>query len=137
MSNIDMGGDPPAPLPPERIDQMVAAARGGATWRAELGLPEPSPRLADAIESLGRVARAAPLQAGGSAFDAVLTAAREDHPGETALDQLVRRARCSRCSRNGEPGDQPEASDTRCVVALVAASSKLSCCRCADPKIDG
>jgi hypothetical protein len=77
---------------PERIDLLLAAARPGATWRAELDLPEPSPRLADAIESLGRVARAAPSAAGASSFDSLLTAAQEDHPGETALDGVARRA---------------------------------------------
>ena len=76
---------------PERIDQLLAAARPGATWRAELGLPEPSPRLADAIVSLGRIARAAPLPAGGSLFDALLATANHDHPSETDLDQVVRR----------------------------------------------
>src|SRR5262249_39445443 len=60
---------------PERIDQLLAAARPGSTWRAELQLPEPSPRLAAAIESLGRLARAAPLAADASPFDGLLTAA--------------------------------------------------------------
>jgi hypothetical protein len=76
---------------PERIDLLLAAAGPGATWRAKLGLPEPSVRLADAIESLGRLVRAAPSPAGASSFDALLTVAKEDHPGETNLDQVVRR----------------------------------------------
>jgi hypothetical protein len=75
---------------PEHIELLLAAARQGATWRAELGLPELTPRLADAIESLGRVAQLAPLSAGASSFDALLEAAKEDHPGEK-LDQIVRR----------------------------------------------
>jgi len=77
---------------PERIDRLLAAARPGATWRVELDLPEPSPRLAGAIESLGRLARAAPLAGGASPFDALLTAAGEDHPDDTSLDELVRHA---------------------------------------------
>jgi hypothetical protein len=76
---------------PEHINLLLAAARPGATWRAGLGLPEPSPRLADAIESLGRVARAAPSPAGVSFFDALITAAKEDHPGAGPLDRMVRR----------------------------------------------
>jgi hypothetical protein len=76
---------------PERIDRLLAGARPGTPWRAGLGLPEPSPRLADAIESLGRLVRAAPLRAGASSFDALLTAAKEDHFGETDLDDVVRR----------------------------------------------
>jgi hypothetical protein len=77
---------------PERIDLLLAAAGAGATWRAELGLPEPSPRLADAIESLGRVVRSAPPPTGTARFDALLTAADEEHPGDATLDKVVRRA---------------------------------------------
>jgi hypothetical protein len=75
---------------PERIDQLLAAARPGATWRTELDLPEPSPRLAAAIESLGRLAQAAPSEAGVSSFDALLTAASEDDLGKTLIDELAR-----------------------------------------------
>jgi hypothetical protein len=77
---------------PERIDQLLAEAGASATWRAELGLPEPSDRLADAIESLGRVVHAAPLPDGALSFDALLTAAREEHPDEITLDRVVRRS---------------------------------------------
>ena len=77
---------------PERLDQLLAEARVGATWRAELGLPEPSGRLADAIESLGRVVHAAPLRHGASRFDALLSAAGEEHAGEITLDRVVRRS---------------------------------------------
>jgi hypothetical protein len=75
---------------PERIEQLLAAARPGATWRAELDLPEPSPQLTAAIESLARIARGAAAAAGASAFDALVTAAAEDHPADTTLDDLVR-----------------------------------------------
>jgi hypothetical protein len=75
---------------PEHVDRLLAEARPGVAWRAELGLPEPSPRLADAIESLGQLVRAAPLPAGASSFDALLRAAKEDHPG-AGVDQVVRR----------------------------------------------
>ena len=74
---------------PERIDLLLAAARPGAPWRAKLGLPEPSPRLVDAIESLGRLAQAVPLQADASSFDDLLTAAEEDHP-DGKIDHVVR-----------------------------------------------
>lgn len=96
---------------PERIDLLLGAAGAGATWRAELDLPEPSPRLADAIESLGRVARAAPSAAGASSFDALLIAAQQDHLGETALDKVVRLALLSMLEerRTRQPA---EASDT-------------------------
>jgi len=76
---------------PKQVDLLLAEARAGATWRAELGLTDPSARLVDAIESLGRQVRAAPSPTSTSSFDALLTAAKEDHPGETSLDQVVRR----------------------------------------------
>jgi hypothetical protein len=74
------------------MDQLLAAAHPGATWRTELDLPEPLPRLGAAIESLGRVVRAAPVPAGVSLFDALVTAAGENQPGDTTLDELVRHA---------------------------------------------
>jgi hypothetical protein len=36
------GASEAAAYAPEHIDLLLAAARPGATWRAELGLPEPS-----------------------------------------------------------------------------------------------
>jgi hypothetical protein len=81
-----------AAFAPDRVDLLLAEARAGATWRAGLDLPEPEARLADAIESLGRVVRAAPSPAGGSTFDALLTAATHDRPDESSLDKVVRRA---------------------------------------------
>ncbi|HEX6393742.1 MAG TPA: hypothetical protein VFZ97_09885 [Acidimicrobiales bacterium] len=77
---------------PEGIDRLLAAAGPGSTWRAELRLPEPAPSLAAAIESLGRVVRAAPLPAGATTFDALLSAATSDHAGATTLDAVARRA---------------------------------------------
>jgi hypothetical protein len=78
---------------PERIDAVLAEAHGDATWRAEFGLPEPSRRLADAMESLGRVVRAAAeVPPGTPLFDEMLTAVSKDHPGEGRLDGLVRRS---------------------------------------------
>jgi hypothetical protein len=77
---------------PERVDELLAEARADAPWRAELGLPDLSPRLADAIESLGKVVRRVAAQAGNSLFDALVTAADEDHPDEETLDGLIRNA---------------------------------------------
>ena len=47
---------------------------------------------ADAIGSLGRTTELVAARPGTSLFDALLTAAREDHPDESTLDQLVRQA---------------------------------------------
>jgi hypothetical protein len=75
---------------PDRVGELLAEARAGTPWRAELGLPELSSGLANAIESLGRVVRRVTARDGSSLFDALLTAADEDHPDENPLDGLVR-----------------------------------------------
>jgi hypothetical protein len=75
---------------PERVGELLAEAHADAPWRAELGLPDLSPRLAEAIESLDRAIRGVAAPAGTSLFDALLTAADEDHRDETELDGLVR-----------------------------------------------
>jgi hypothetical protein len=97
---------------PERIDRLLAAAGPGAAWRAELGLPEPSPALADAIESLSRLARAAASPSGVTAFDALLSTAQQDRPDERSVDQVVRHALLSMLEerRTRQPS---QARDTR------------------------
>ena len=75
---------------PARVGELSAEARADAPWRAELGLPDLSPRLANAIDSLGRVVRGVAAPPDASLFDALLTAAGEDHPEEETLDGLVR-----------------------------------------------
>jgi hypothetical protein len=76
---------------PSRINALLTEARADATWRAELGLPQPSPSLNDALESLQRLVCAATPPAGLPLFDELLTAAAEDHRGEGTLDRMVRR----------------------------------------------
>jgi hypothetical protein len=76
---------------PQRIDALLAEARAGATWRAELGLPQPSPPLSDALTSLERLVCAAPTPTGTPLFDELLTDAAEYHRAEGTLDRLVRR----------------------------------------------
>jgi hypothetical protein len=88
--SLGRGRTEAAEYTPERLDQLLAAARPGAAWRTELDIPEPSPQRAAAIESLARIARAAPWAADASTFDALLTAAGQDHPADTSLDDLVR-----------------------------------------------
>jgi hypothetical protein len=75
---------------PERINAVLAEAQGGAAWRAAFALPEPSPRLRDAMESLGRTFRTAAVAPGTPLFDGMLTALSKDHPDEGRLDGLVR-----------------------------------------------
>jgi hypothetical protein len=75
---------------PECVAASLAEARSGASWRAALGLPEPSPQLGRAIDSMGRTVEAATPPGGVLTFDALLTAVTEDRPAEPALDGLVR-----------------------------------------------
>jgi hypothetical protein len=69
----------------------MSEACGGAPWRAGLGLPEPSAQLSTAIDLLGQLTATVVPVPGADRFDAMLRAARQDPPGEPALDGLVRR----------------------------------------------
>src|SRR5262245_36585303 len=76
---------------PERAAAVVADARADAGWRPTLGLPEPSEHVIGAIECLQRAVRAASLPAGAPSLNAMVSALRDDPPGETDLEGLVRR----------------------------------------------
>ena len=76
---------------PNRIDALLAEAHPDATWRAELDLPDPSPALSDALDSLARLVGANAPPTHASVFDALLAIAGGDHPSESVLDRLVRR----------------------------------------------
>jgi hypothetical protein len=87
---------------PERVEELFANARAGAPWRAEFGLPEPSPHLSAAIDSMARAIHGAGGSGDAPALDAVLTAVqhrlattepdRSDAAGLDRLAQLVFRA---------------------------------------------
>ena len=76
---------------PERAADVLAEGGSGAPWRAAMGLPEPSPRLGAAIESMQRAVDAADVAGGGPTSDALLAAAAQDPPDEDPLDGLARR----------------------------------------------
>src|SRR5262249_15037946 len=73
---------------PERLQAVTADARTGASWRAGLRLPEPSPPLNHVIHYMNRAVRAA-TAAGGPPLDALLAAVRDSQPGEPGLDKLA------------------------------------------------
>ena len=75
----------------ERAAAVVADARAGAGWRPKLGLPEPSEQLIGAIDCLERAVRVASSRAEVSSLNAMVSALRDDPPGETDLEGLVRR----------------------------------------------
>ena len=76
---------------PQRIDALLAEARAGAAWRAELGLPEPSAQLSEALDSLAGLVGAAVAPADAPRFDVLLTHAGEDRTDEGPSERLARR----------------------------------------------
>ena len=76
---------------PERTAQVLADGRPGARWRTDLGLPEPSARLAAAIDSMAQAVGALDAADGEPRSDALLAAAAQDPPDDDRLDSLVRR----------------------------------------------
>jgi hypothetical protein len=76
---------------PERAAAVVADARADADWRARLGVPEPSVRAMAAIKSLESAVRVALPHAEARSLKAMVSALRDDPPGETDLDGLARR----------------------------------------------
>ena len=72
----------------ERVAHVLSQAVPGAGWRAALNLPEPSPRLAEALTALDRLARTCltdPCTVGG-----MLAASGEPSSGEAQVDHVVR-----------------------------------------------
>ena len=66
---------------PARAQAVLADARPGASWRPDLGIAEPSPRLSDAIDSLERALSAAMPPGGAPSLDALLLAVRRRSAG--------------------------------------------------------
>jgi hypothetical protein len=75
---------------PERIPAVTADARPGAPWRTGLRLPEPSPPLSDAIDSMLSAVRTVTAAGGEPSPDAVLAAIRDSQPGEPGTDTMAR-----------------------------------------------
>ena len=76
---------------PERTAAVLAEGRPGAPWRAAMGLPEPSGRLAAAIRSMEQAVGTLDVPDGEPMSDALLATAAQDSPDEDPLDGLVRR----------------------------------------------
>jgi len=74
-----------------------------------LGIAEPSPQLSEGIYCIVRAVRAAAPPGGVPTLNALLIAAREDRPGEQALDGLARR--CSDQRSNNSAPDMGSKSD--------------------------
>jgi len=76
---------------PERVSAVLADARSGAEWRPTLDLAEPSRKLGAAIDRLSETIGAALSSRDVRTLEAIASAFREDRPGESDLDGLVRR----------------------------------------------
>jgi hypothetical protein len=76
---------------PDRVEPLLAEARGATPWRSKLGIPEPSRQLDDALRSLGRAVRSAASRTKASKLDAVHRLCREPGLAEHRLDTFVRR----------------------------------------------
>jgi hypothetical protein len=96
---------------PARAEAVLADARPGAQWRADLGIAEPSARLSEAIDSIERALSDATPGDGLPSLDALLFAVRDGHPGASPLDRLTCSVLCSAieqlCTRLAEDAEPP------------------------------
>jgi hypothetical protein len=74
---------------PDRVEPLLADARGATPWRGWFGIPEPSHRLDDALQFLEQ----AVLSAAGNppSLETVLMICQRPRLGEPELDTFVRR----------------------------------------------
>jgi hypothetical protein len=73
---------------PERVGTILSEARAGSSWRAALGLDEPSPALAQALETLGGIVTAVPVER--HRLDAALRSLAAVPDGGAPVEALVR-----------------------------------------------
>jgi hypothetical protein len=76
---------------PERVETLLADAQGKTQWRAKFGIPEPSPRLRQAINFVGKAIRPIESQKGNLTLDRLHTSLLEGRPDEDELERLARR----------------------------------------------
>lgn len=74
---------------PERVEAVSAEAHAGALWRAELGLPDPDPRLDQAIHVMDEVIRDARIADAPPTPDAVLAVIVDRRLSESRLSRLA------------------------------------------------
>jgi hypothetical protein len=96
---------------PARAEAVLADARPGAPWRADLGIAEPSAPLSDALDSIEQaLSEVTPID-GPRSLDALLLAVRDGHPGGSPLERLtctvLRSALEQLCTRQAEDAEPP------------------------------
>jgi hypothetical protein len=94
---------------PDRVEAVLSEARADAPWRAPLGVEQPNGKLAEAIETVAREVRTALAATSAPYLEAVLTAVRDERPGERELDALARRVLRAMLAARGDriAVDQP------------------------------
>ena len=95
---------------PERVAAVLADPRPGAPWRAELGIPEPSPELGRSLDSFGDAVRTSLSAAGEPTLDSLIVALSNEPSSDERLDGFARRLlqtaaeqRHTREARRGAP----------------------------------
>jgi hypothetical protein len=78
-------------LAPERLHLLHVQARARAPWRMDLGIPQPSPQLDQAIADLFHAAQEAARSGDSAPPDTLTLPTPHSHPSEPSLDRLVRR----------------------------------------------
>src|SRR5262245_62087481 len=76
---------------PKSLDALLANAGAGAPWRTAFRISEPSPQRCEALGVIGRAMRTAAAAGDLTRFEQVLVSCREDRPGASRLERLVRR----------------------------------------------
>jgi hypothetical protein len=74
---------------PEQVDDVLADAGEGSSWRAALGIAEPSPQLGKAIHSLARAIRSVASKGRAPNLDVLGFSCQEDKRDEDGLDRLA------------------------------------------------
>jgi hypothetical protein len=70
---------------------LLADAHGHSQWRTALGVPDPSPRLREALKLLEQQANPVGQASNERGLDQLLAAASDARPGEEESERLVRR----------------------------------------------
>jgi hypothetical protein len=104
---------------PERIEAVLADPQPGALWRAAFGIPQPSPQLTNAVQTMQQSVRAAMAIPSEPTLEAVLAAVRLSRPDERELEWLAHRVLRSaleqrqirRTREGGGPADAARAGE--------------------------
>jgi hypothetical protein len=92
---------------PDSLDAVLADASAGAPWRFELGIPEPSPRLAEAIAAMGNAVLRAATADGVPSVGGLVAEVEDDVARSDGVAALSRRVLQSRIASRLTQGRTP------------------------------